>query len=116
MGATLTGVPLYQARGYVALENLEVPLAEWRIACLSFGWKNEWQSRFLGSNTEGLFHRERTGDCRHHAIQLWEVPSAHYHALILAFLRPAGESAMDVPQGLVFIFYCSWPSSWSARS
>ena len=27
MGATLTGVPLYQARGYVALENLEVPLA-----------------------------------------------------------------------------------------
>ena len=28
MGATLTGVPLYQARGYVALENLEVPLAD----------------------------------------------------------------------------------------
>jgi len=27
MGATLTGVPLYQARGYVALESLEVPLA-----------------------------------------------------------------------------------------
>ena len=27
MGATLTGVPLYQARGYVALQNLEVPLA-----------------------------------------------------------------------------------------
>jgi hypothetical protein len=27
MGATLTGVPLYQARGYVAVENLEVPLA-----------------------------------------------------------------------------------------
>jgi GNAT superfamily N-acetyltransferase len=27
MGATLTGVPLYQTRGYVALENLEVPLA-----------------------------------------------------------------------------------------
>ncbi len=27
MGATLTGVLLYQARGYVALENLEVPLA-----------------------------------------------------------------------------------------
>ena len=27
MGATLTGVPLYQARGYAALENLEVPLA-----------------------------------------------------------------------------------------
>ena len=27
MGATLTGVPLYQARGYVPLENLEVPLA-----------------------------------------------------------------------------------------
>ncbi len=27
MGATLTGVMLYQARGYVALENLEVPLA-----------------------------------------------------------------------------------------
>ena len=27
MGATLTGVPLYQARGYVARENLEVPLA-----------------------------------------------------------------------------------------
>lgn len=26
MGATLTGVPLYQARGYIALENLEVPL------------------------------------------------------------------------------------------
>ncbi|HMJ21357.1 MAG TPA: GNAT family N-acetyltransferase [Terriglobales bacterium] len=26
MGATLTGVPLYQACGYVALENLEVPL------------------------------------------------------------------------------------------
>lgn len=26
MGATLTGVALYQARGYVALENLEVPL------------------------------------------------------------------------------------------
>lgn len=27
MGATLTGVPLYRARGYVALENLAVPLA-----------------------------------------------------------------------------------------
>jgi GNAT superfamily N-acetyltransferase len=27
MGATLTGVLLYQARGYVALENFEVPLA-----------------------------------------------------------------------------------------
>ncbi len=27
MGATLTGVPLYKARGYVVLENLEVPLA-----------------------------------------------------------------------------------------
>ena len=27
MGATLTGVPFYQARGYVCLENLEVPLA-----------------------------------------------------------------------------------------
>ena len=27
MGATLTGVPLYRARGYIALENLEVPLA-----------------------------------------------------------------------------------------
>jgi hypothetical protein len=26
MGATLTGVPLYQVRGYIALENLEVPL------------------------------------------------------------------------------------------
>jgi GNAT superfamily N-acetyltransferase len=26
MGATLTGVHLYRARGYVALENLEVPL------------------------------------------------------------------------------------------
>jgi GNAT superfamily N-acetyltransferase len=26
MGATLTGVPLYRARGYVALENLAVPL------------------------------------------------------------------------------------------
>jgi GNAT superfamily N-acetyltransferase len=26
MGATLTGVPLYQARGYVSQENLEVPL------------------------------------------------------------------------------------------
>jgi GNAT superfamily N-acetyltransferase len=28
MGATLTGVLLYQARGYVALENLQVPLAK----------------------------------------------------------------------------------------
>jgi GNAT superfamily N-acetyltransferase len=27
MGATLTGVPLYRARGYMAVENLEVPLA-----------------------------------------------------------------------------------------
>jgi hypothetical protein len=26
MGATLIGVLLYQVRGYVALENLEVPL------------------------------------------------------------------------------------------
>jgi GNAT superfamily N-acetyltransferase len=26
MGATLTGVPLYRARGYVALENIEAPL------------------------------------------------------------------------------------------
>jgi GNAT superfamily N-acetyltransferase len=26
MGATLTGVPLYRARGYVALENLSAPL------------------------------------------------------------------------------------------
>jgi GNAT superfamily N-acetyltransferase len=26
MGATLTGVPLYRAKGYVALENLKVPL------------------------------------------------------------------------------------------
>jgi len=31
MGATLTGVPLYQARGYVALENLEVPLANGEV-------------------------------------------------------------------------------------
>jgi len=28
MGATLTGVPLYRARGYTALENLAVPLGE----------------------------------------------------------------------------------------
>jgi GNAT superfamily N-acetyltransferase len=27
MGATLTGVPLYRARGYVALENIQAPLA-----------------------------------------------------------------------------------------
>jgi GNAT superfamily N-acetyltransferase len=27
MGATLTGVPMYRARGYVELEHLEVPLA-----------------------------------------------------------------------------------------
>jgi GNAT superfamily N-acetyltransferase len=27
MGSTLSGVPLYSARGYVALENLQVPLA-----------------------------------------------------------------------------------------
>jgi GNAT superfamily N-acetyltransferase len=27
MGATLTGVPLYQARGYIAIEHIEVPLA-----------------------------------------------------------------------------------------
>ena len=27
MGATLTGVPFYRAKGYVALEDLEVPLA-----------------------------------------------------------------------------------------
>jgi len=26
MGATLTGVPLYRARGYIPLENLDVPL------------------------------------------------------------------------------------------
>jgi len=26
MGATLTGVPLYRARGYTAIENLEVPI------------------------------------------------------------------------------------------
>jgi len=26
MGATLTGVPLYRARGYIALENLTAPL------------------------------------------------------------------------------------------
>jgi GNAT superfamily N-acetyltransferase len=31
MGATLTGVPLYRARGYVALENLEVPLANGEV-------------------------------------------------------------------------------------
>jgi len=28
MGATLTGVPLYRARGYTALEELEVPLGD----------------------------------------------------------------------------------------
>jgi GNAT superfamily N-acetyltransferase len=28
LGATLTGIPLYAARGYVPLENLEAPLAE----------------------------------------------------------------------------------------
>jgi hypothetical protein len=27
MGSTLSGVPLYSARGYVALEDLQVPLA-----------------------------------------------------------------------------------------
>jgi len=27
MGATLSGVPLYRARGYIAVENLSVPLA-----------------------------------------------------------------------------------------
>ena len=31
MGATLSGVPLYAARGYVSLENLAVPLAQWRV-------------------------------------------------------------------------------------
>ena len=31
MGATLTGVPLYRARGYIALENLEVPLANGEV-------------------------------------------------------------------------------------
>ena len=34
MGATLTGVPLYQARGYVALENLAVPLANGEILAI----------------------------------------------------------------------------------
>ena len=28
MGATLTGVPLYRARGYTPLENLEVPMGD----------------------------------------------------------------------------------------
>ena len=28
MGATLTGVPLYRARGYAALEDLAVPLGD----------------------------------------------------------------------------------------
>ncbi len=28
MGATLTGVPLYRARGYTTLENLQVPMGE----------------------------------------------------------------------------------------
>jgi hypothetical protein len=28
MGATLTGVPLYQARGYTPIENLAVPLGD----------------------------------------------------------------------------------------
>ena len=28
MGATLTGVPLYRAHGYCALENIEVPIAD----------------------------------------------------------------------------------------
>ena len=28
MGATLTGVPLYRARGYTAVENLEVPMGD----------------------------------------------------------------------------------------
>ena len=31
MGATLTGVPLYRAKGYVALESLDVPLPKWGI-------------------------------------------------------------------------------------
>jgi N-acetylglutamate synthase-like GNAT family acetyltransferase len=28
MGATLTGVPFYQAKGYTAIDNVEVPLAD----------------------------------------------------------------------------------------
>jgi N-acetylglutamate synthase-like GNAT family acetyltransferase len=31
MGSTLTGVPLYQARGYIALANLEVPLGNGEV-------------------------------------------------------------------------------------
>jgi GNAT superfamily N-acetyltransferase len=31
MGATLTGVPLYEARGYVALETLSIPLANGEV-------------------------------------------------------------------------------------
>ena len=39
MGATLTGMPLYLARGYVALENLEVPLENGETL-ISFAWKS----------------------------------------------------------------------------
>jgi hypothetical protein len=31
MGATLTGVPLYQARGYTAIESTEIPLANGEV-------------------------------------------------------------------------------------
>ena len=44
MGATLTGVLLYQARGYVALENLEVPLAH-GSPFPSSAWKSRYPSQ-----------------------------------------------------------------------
>jgi len=41
MEATLTGVKLFSAKGYVAVRPLEVPL-ETEKHCLSFTWRNVW--------------------------------------------------------------------------
>ncbi|HEX3353714.1 MAG TPA: GNAT family N-acetyltransferase [Terriglobales bacterium] len=43
MGATLTGVPFYRARGYAALENLEVPLGDGEA--LPIVWMEKRQER-----------------------------------------------------------------------
>ena len=62
MGATLTGVPLYRARGYVEMERLGVPLGKGRH-CRLCGWRSESWTRDSGEEAClcGLFARGGMG-------------------------------------------------------
>ena len=51
MGATLTGVPMYLARGYAEIERIGVPLAG-GLHCRWLGWGIAWQRNSVEDKSE----------------------------------------------------------------